>query len=117
MEKLAEIEEKIAVLERSNKMNLDSNENTIKINVMGIKIGDFVMVSSPAEVLVEIGLNIKSMSPYRKTFVIFPSDGYICYGPPESYYDKDGYEVTDCILGPGWQKLYEEKAAEIIRKL
>jgi hypothetical protein len=25
--------------------------------------------------------------------------------------------VTECLLGPGWQRLYEAKAKEIIREL
>jgi len=117
MEKLARIEDKIATLEHHFKINQDSGEETIKAEVMGVKIGDFVMVTAPAEVLVEVGLNVRKSSPYKKTFVVSPSNGYMHYGAPASYYDKGGYEVTECLLGLGWQKLYEEKAKEIICRL
>ena len=44
-------------------------------------------------------------------------NGYLHYGTPASYYDKGGYEVTECLLGPEWQVIYEQKANEIIRRL
>jgi hypothetical protein len=84
---------------------------------MGIKIGQFVLITSPAEVLVEIGLNIKENSPHKYTFITSDSNGYLHYSPPASYYDKGGYEVTECLLSPQWQEIYEKKAKEIINKL
>ena len=45
------------------------------------------------------------------------SNGYIHYGPPASEYGKGGYEVTECLLAPEWQGLYEKKANEVIRRL
>ena len=32
-------------------------------------------------------------------------------------YDRGGYEVTECLLAPEWQKIYERKALEIIHRL
>ena len=117
MEKLARIENNISTLETYLKLNEESGEDTISAEIHGIRIGDFVMVTSPTETLVEVGLNIRKSSPYEKTYVISPSNGYMQYGAPESYYDKGGYEVTECMLGSGWQKIYEEKAMEIIGRL
>ena len=76
-----------------------------------------MLITSPAEVLVEVGLNIKRASPYKHTFVAAYSNGYIYYGPAAGDYDKGGYEATECLLGPEWQQVYEEKAEEIIRRL
>ena len=45
------------------------------------------------------------------------TNGYIHYGPPAAYYDKGGYEATECFLAPAWQALYERKAADVIRRL
>ena len=45
------------------------------------------------------------------------SNGYIHYGPPAADYDRGGYEVTECLLAPEWQAIYERKANEIIRRL
>ena len=67
--------------------------------------------------LVEVGLNVKKASPYKHTFMAAYSNGYMHYGVPAADYDKGGYEVTECLLAPEWQQIYEQKANEIIRKL
>jgi hypothetical protein len=117
MEKLARNQDKIATLERHKAINAAAGEPTIMTEILGIKIGDFVLVSSPAEVLVEIGLNVKNASPHEYTYMAAYSNGYVHYGPPASEYAKGGYEVTECLLAPEWQALYETKAQEVITRL
>ncbi|KKR96101.1 MAG: hypothetical protein UU48_C0036G0004, partial [Candidatus Uhrbacteria bacterium GW2011_GWF2_41_16] len=100
MEKLARIQDDIATLEKYQAINHDSGEETISAEVQGIRIGDCVLITSPAEVLVEVGLNVKKASPYEHTFMAAFSNGYMHYGPPAADYDKQGYEVTECLLAP-----------------
>ncbi len=117
MEKLARIQDKIATLRRHQKINDDSGEETVDTEVQGIRIGDFVLVSSPTEMLSTVGMNVKNASPFEHTFVAAYSNGYIHYGPPASEYAMGGYEVTECLLDPAWQDLYERKAAEVLKAL
>ena len=117
MEKLARIQDKIATLKKHKQINDDSGEDTISAIVQGIKIGDCVLITSPAELLVEVGLNIKKASSCEHTFVAALSNGYVHYGAPADAYDRGGYEVTECLLAPEWQQIYENKALEIIRRL
>ncbi|MFA7231418.1 MAG: hypothetical protein WC071_09115 [Victivallaceae bacterium] len=117
MEKLAQIQDKISTLEKHQIINDRSGETTIKAEVMGIKIGDCVIISSPAELLVEIGLNLKKISPYKTTLVAAFSNGYIHYGPPAEAYDKGGYEVTECLLAPEWENIYKSTVKEIFEQL
>jgi hypothetical protein len=117
MEKLARIQDKIATLKRHQAINDAAGRPTIATEVQGIRIGECVLVTSPAEVLVEVGLNVKNASPHEHTFISAFSNGYIHYGPPAADYDKGGYEVTECLLAPEWQALYEKKAAEVIGRL
>ncbi|OHB58350.1 MAG: hypothetical protein A2Y07_08565 [Planctomycetes bacterium GWF2_50_10] len=117
MEKLTKIQDDIATLEKHQAINNEAGEPTISAEIQGIKIGDCILITSPAEVLVEIGLNVKKASPYKHTFMAAYSNGYMHYGAPESYYDKGGYEVIECLLAPQWQELYEKKASEIIHRL
>jgi len=117
MERLARIQDKIATLEKHQAINEESGSPTISAEVQGIRIGDCVLITSPAELLIEIGLNIKKASPYKYTFIVPFSNGYIHYGPPADAYDRGGYEVTECLLAPEWQKIYERKALEIIHRL
>ena len=46
------------------------------------ELGDCVLITSSAEVLVEIGLNVKRASPHKHTFMAAYSNGYIHYAPP-----------------------------------
>ena len=117
MEKLARIQDKVATLKLHQSLNKESGRATIPAEVQGIKIGEWVLITSPAEVLVEVGLNVKKASPYEHTFMAACSNGYIHYGACADAYDKGGYEVTECLLGPKWQRIYEDKANEIIRRL
>jgi len=117
MEKLARIQDKLATLKKHQAINDEAGEATIAAEVQGIKIGDCVLITSPAEVLVEVGLNVKKASPYEHTFMAAFSNGYMHYGPPATEYGKGGYEVTECLLAPQWQEIYEKKANEIIRRL
>ena len=82
----------------------------MKTEVQGMKIGDCVFITSATEMLVQVGLNLKKTSPHKHTFVAAYSNGYIQYGPPADYYDKGGYEVTECLLAPEWQQIYEKKS-------
>ena len=117
MEKLARIQDKIATLKKHQAINEESGKKTIDMEIQGIRIGDCVLISSPAELLAEIGLNIKKASPYKTTLVAGYSNGYVHYGAPAAYYDKGGYEVTECLLAPEWQQIFENKTREIINKL
>ena len=117
MEKLARIQDKTATLKKHQAINDEASEPTISAEVQGIRIGDCVLITAPVEVLVEVGLNVKKTSPYEHTFVAAFSNGYMHYGPPATAYSRGGYEVTECLLAPEWQSIYEEKANEIIRRL
>jgi len=117
MERLARIQDKMATLRTHQKINEDSGEPTIRTEVQGIRIGECVLVTSPAEVLTQVGLNVKAASPYEHTFVSGFSNGYVHYGPPAGDYPMGGYEVTECLLAPEWQKMFEQAAQEVIRML
>jgi hypothetical protein len=76
-------------------------------------------VGIPGELTVEIGLNIKKSSPHRPTFVAGYTNGYIYYTPTAKQLQNVGgaQEDSDCLLAPEWQKLFEAKAAEMLKKL
>jgi hypothetical protein len=117
MEKLAKIQDTITTLKWHKKHNDNSGESTAKADIFGIKLGDCVLITAPVEALTEIGRNVKSKSPYEKTFIAAFSNGYMHYGAPAHTYNNGGYETTECMLAEGWQEIYENAAAEIISKL
>ena len=117
METLARIRDDLATLRKHKALNDESGESTIRTEVQGIRIGDFVLITAPIEVLTEVSLNIKRASPHKHTFIAGFTNGYMHYGPPAADYDKGGYEVNECLLAPEWQAIFERTVQEILREL
>jgi hypothetical protein len=111
MEELIVIEANLGFLKSS------IPENPIRAEVMGLKVGDFVLITFSGELFSQIGLNIKHASPYEFTFVSGFTNGSVGYSPTPEAYGGDAYEVSLSTLAPEWQKIFEEKALEIIKKL
>lgn len=119
MEELTRIKENLALLTKHQQTNLAAPKNTIDVEIFAIKIGNCVIVSFPGELSVQIGLNIKKRSPFPFTFITGCSNGYIYYAPTDEQLKNRGgaQEDSECLLGTGWQKIYEDKVIEIINKI
>ena len=116
MEKLARIVDNKGHL-RNRQEQIDNYVgSTVALEIQGMRIGDFVMVSFPGEVFVEVGLNIKEKSPYENTFLAGYSNGFIYYNPTADAYNGWAYEDMNCILAPEWQAIFEEKVMAIINR-
>jgi hypothetical protein len=119
MEQLTRTQTNLVLLRKHQADNVAAGKRTIDIEMLGLRIGDFVLVTFPGELTVEIGLGIKQKSPHEKTFVAGYTNGYIYYAPTAKQLMNVGgaQEDSDCILAPEWQKLFEEKVAEILKKM
>lgn len=117
MEKMARNEEKIATLQKHQEVIEEIGTPTVPAEIQGIKIGDCVLITCPMEVLAEVGLNVKKASPYEHTYIASLSNGYLHYSPPASYYPRGGYEVTECLLAPEWEQMFERTVKEILAQL
>lgn len=119
MEELTRIQTNLRLLRKHQATNAAAAKPTIDAEVLGLRIGDFVLVTFPGEPSVEIGLNIKQASPHEQTFVAGYTNGYIYYAPTAQQLNNVGgaQEDSECLLAPGWQRIYEEKAAEIVHGL
>lgn len=119
MEELTRLGANLALLEMHQAQNVAAGSPTINVELMGLRVGEFVLVTFPGELTVRIGLNIKKNSPHPLTFVAGCTNGYIYYAPTEEQLANTGYaqEDCDCLLGPGWQAVFEAKAAEILKEL
>ncbi|MBE6381170.1 MAG: hypothetical protein E7047_09615 [Lentisphaerae bacterium] len=115
MEKLARIEDRRETFKFHCNLNGDLADVGVEVNA--IRFGDAVFVTSPTEMLTRVGLNIKNESPFENTFIAAYCNGYLHYGAPGEYYPLNGYEVTECMLDPAWQKLHEAAAGEVLQQL
>ncbi|MCX7407607.1 MAG: hypothetical protein NTZ32_05930 [Planctomycetales bacterium] len=119
MEQLTRTQANLALLKLHQAQNIAAGKRTIDVELVGLRIGDFVLTTFPGELTVRIGLNIKQASPHKLTFVAGYTNGYIYYAPTaEQLLNVGGaQEDSDCILAPEWQKLFETKVAEMLKRL
>ncbi len=119
MEKITRLQVNLALLKKHQARTAATGTPTIDVEVMGVRIGDFVLVTFPGELTVEVGLNIKKRAPAPFTFVAGYTNGYIYYAPTARGRSNKGFaqEDCDCLLAPEWQKLFEDKVAAILKKM
>ena len=119
MEQMTRTKTNLALLRKHQADNLATGTKTIDVEVMGLRIADFVLVTFPGELTVRTGLGLKEKSPHELTFVAGYTNGYIYYAPTAEQLRNVGgaQEDSDCILAPEWQEVYERKVAEILKKL
>ncbi|MEZ6052655.1 MAG: hypothetical protein R3C02_14915 [Planctomycetaceae bacterium] len=119
MEELTRLQTNLRLLQKHQANLIASGKRTIDVEMVGLRIGDFVLVSSPGELTVPIGLGIKQRSPHKHTFVAGYTNGYIYYAPTaEQLLNMGGaQEDSDCILAPEWQEIFEEHVADMLQRL
>ena len=119
MEELTRKQVNLALLEKHQKRNAAAEMKPLPVEVVGLRVGDFRLITFPGEVTVPIGLNIKKQSSHERTFVAGYTNGYIYYSPTAEQLKNRGgaQEDSDCFLAPEWQTLFEEKAAKILTEL
>src|SRR4029453_5811712 len=119
MEELTRVQTNLALLKKHQAQNIAAGKRTVEVEVKGRRTCDFVLVTFPGELTVQIGLNIKKASPHKNTFVAGYTNGYIYYSPTaEQLLNVGGaQEDSDCILAPEWQKIFEDKVAELLKRL
>jgi hypothetical protein len=119
MEDLTRLQENLRLLKMHQAQHVAAGKRTLDVELVGLRIGDFILVTSPGELTCQIGLNIKKASPHENTFVAGYTNGYIYYAPTAEQLANAGgaQEDSDCLLAPEWQKLFEDRVAELLKKL
>jgi len=118
MEQLTRIQTNINLMKR-HQVRFEAEGETIEVEVVGLRIGNFVLVTFPGELSVEIGLCIKQRSPHPHTFVAGVTNGYIYYTPTKAQLENRGnaQEDSDCLVAPEWQALFEQEVTQILERL
>ena len=65
----------------------------VPIIIQALRIGDLGIAAVPCEVFVEVGLEIKSKSPFKPTFTIELANGCSGYLPTPEQHKLGGYET------------------------
>src|SRR5438067_4650106 len=119
MEKITRLQTNLALLQKHQATNLAAGRKPLEVEMVGLRLGDFVLITFPGELTVEIGLNIKKTSPHKPTFVAGYTNGYIYYTPTAKQLQNVGgaQEDSDCLLAPEWEKIFYDRVAELLKKM
>lgn len=119
METITRINTNLALLRKHQARNLEAGKRTITVELVTLRVGDFVLTTFPGELTVPIGLSLKEKSPHPLTFVAGYTNGYIYYCPTAEQLRNVGgaQEDSDCLLSPAWHAMYEQKALELLGRL
>lgn len=86
--------------------------NYIEVDLTTFGIGDLGIASTPFQLFAAIGLNIKSKSPFKQTFVIGLADGYYGYVPTPEQIKLGGYETWF-----GLNQVEEDASEKIVNQI
>jgi neutral ceramidase len=75
------------------------------------------IVTLPHEVFVELGMAIKSASPFRTTIVVSLANDLDFYIPTRRAFEEGHYEPTTCPLKPGCGERLVEAAVKLLNEL
>ncbi|MDF1814390.1 MAG: hypothetical protein P1V20_19450 [Verrucomicrobiales bacterium] len=118
MEELTRKQINLALLKKHQAANKKAGD-TANAEVVALRIGDFRLVTFPAELTVEIGLKIKEQIQAENTYVSGYTNGYLFYAPTAEQLKNRGgaQEDSDCVLAPEWEAMFIEKSVELLRSL
>lgn len=119
MERLTRLQTNLDLLKRHQATAAKKMHQVVPAEVVGLRVGDFVLVTFPGELTVQIGLDIKQRSPHRHTFVAGYTNGYIYYTPTAEQRRNPGFaqEDCDCLVAPEWRQRFDERVDAILKKL
>ncbi len=119
MEQLTRLQTNQRLLEKHQAHYVAGGRRTVDAEVAGIRVGEFRLVTFPGELTVQIGLNLKSASPFEHTFIAGYTNGYLYYSPTAEQLRNVGnaQEDSDCLLAPEWQAIFEQKALDVLTSL
>ena len=69
-----------------------TKDNTARIPVRFLRIGDTVAWSAPVELFCEIAIRVRNESPFRNTFYFGYGNGWLGYLPTAAAFAEGGYE-------------------------
>jgi hypothetical protein len=75
------------------------------------------IVTLPGEVFVELGLHVKSSSPFKTTLVIELANDAPGYIPTKKAFVEGGYEVMNSRVAPGGGEAMAETAIRLLNKV
>jgi hypothetical protein len=118
---LGEIKTACATLELPGKpkgeLTVAKNYPPTSLNLIVARVGEIGFVGLGGEVLTEIGMSIKTGSPFKHTFIITHCNGAAGYLAPEHLYVEGGYEIKSSPFAPQAAEIVIKRAIAMLHEL
>lgn len=105
------------LLEQVRKRNKHLHETFKYVELQAVRIGDCALLAFPGELFVEIGLEIKTRSPFKYTYIIGYANGYVGYVPTKRAFTEGGYEVVATDFTPEAEEIVVEESLALLNSL
>jgi hypothetical protein len=90
---------------------------SIPAELCALRFGDVALVTAPAEIFTETGMEIKRRSPLPHTLYAGYTNGSIGYVPTPTAYPEGGYEVTHaCRVAPEAAGIITDTSLELLAR-
>ena len=89
----------------------------VGIHLSALKVGSLLFAGVSGELMTEIGMRIKSESPFKHTIVVTHCNGNSGYLCTDAAYPEGGYEAMVSRTMPGTEHLISESLKKMIRSL
>ncbi len=96
---------------------VETAETLMKAELQALRIGDVAFVAVPGELFVELGLDIKSRSPFPYTFVVGLANGSIGYLPTRAAVEAGGYEAVATRFASGAGEIVRDTCLAMLGRL
>lgn len=97
---------------------LNRKGEPVEAEIQVIALGDqCAIVALPGEIFTELGMYIRSRSPYTYTMVVELANGSIGYVPDRKAYIEGNYEPISARCAPGSGEILVEKALQLLNEL
>jgi len=105
-------------VEMSKYIGLEGRGATAEAEVQVFRIdSETAIVGLPGELFAELGLAIKSRSPFKNTIVMTVCNDKISYIPTKKAFAEGSYEVTNAIVKPGAGEMLVDTSLELLNKI
>ncbi len=119
MEQLTRLQVNLDLLRNHQRRFIEDGTGFIDAEVVALRVGDFVLVTFPGELSVELGLRIKADSPHAHTFVSGVTNGYLYYTPTVEQLANRGraQEDSDCLVDESWEKVFTDHVDQMLKQV
>ena len=102
---------------KSSDEETSENPKTVPLNVAVARVGDIGFVGLGAEVLSEIGMAIRTASPFEHTIIITHCNGTADYISPQRIFVEGGYEVDNSPFASTAADILVKRVVHLLHQL